>query len=57
MRCFGEFKRERGADALGDSATWKKENKGGTYLSFSAKLCKRDKKKFGRRPHYLPQEG
>ena len=38
-------KRGRGGDALGDSATWKKENKEDTYLSFPGKLCKRDKKK------------
>ena len=34
-------KRGRGGDALGDSATWKKENKEDTYLSFPGKLCKR----------------
>ena len=45
MKCFGEFKREvGGGDALEDSATWKKENKEDSYLSFPGKLCKRDKK-------------
>lgn len=61
MRCFGEFKERWGGDALGDSATWKKENKEDTYLSFPGKVCKRDKKnnnnKFRHRLHYLPWEG
>ena len=49
-----------GGDALGDSATWKKENKEDTYLSCPGKLCKWDKKKkkkFGHRLHYLPWKG
>lgn len=54
MRCFGEFKGRGGA--LGDSATWIKENKEGTYLSFPAKLGKKDRNKFGHRLHYLPWE-